>query len=131
MKITLFEGGQEMRIITGTRTEQEETMEVIYGELLVARYLYGPVSEELEEDDEAALLLKGIEFNRPGINTNYEEAIRLLTYFLSEYGYHEEPVHQTYIDNLVKRAGSVLPSIKRQRRSMRMWMRYAQHGLSQ
>lgn len=99
-----------------------EEVTVLFEEMKEFSQLYGPDREDLEEDDEAALLLIGISLLTPAGLDTYIEAIKLLSYFISEYCWQEEPEAETRCSELLDRAKEVLPAEKRHRRSVRKWM---------
>ncbi|MDN7227538.1 hypothetical protein QWY22_04745 [Planococcus liqunii] len=99
-----------------------EEVTVLFEEMKAFSQLYGPDKEDLEEDDEAALLLIGINLLAPASLDTYIEAIKLLSYFLAEHCWQEEPEMELRCSELLDRAKEILPAEKRHRRSIRKWM---------
>ncbi|MGI2328938.1 hypothetical protein [Planococcus sp. YIM B11945] len=97
-------------------------LQKLYDEMLEYCYAYGPKKEDLEEDDEASIILDDINFLLPYNKESYMEAIKLLHYFLYEYSWHEDLAIEEKIDDLLKRAKEILPVEKRPRRTMRRWI---------
>ncbi|MDN7242664.1 hypothetical protein QWY14_12690 [Planococcus sp. N028] len=97
-------------------------MQKLYEEMLVYCEEYGPKKEELEEDDEASILLDDISLLNPLDRASCVEAIRLLHYFLYEYSWHEDSAIEEKIEELIKKAKEILPNEKRPRRTMRRWI---------
>jgi hypothetical protein len=95
---------------------------VLFEEMKEFSRLYGPDRENLEEDDEAALLLAGINLLSPVTLEAHIEAIKLLFYFLSEYCWQENQQLEAKCAELLDRAKEILPMEKRHRRSIRKWM---------
>lgn len=102
--------------------EIPQEMQKLYEEMLIYCHEYGPNKEELEEDDEASILLDDISLLKPSDRTSCVEAIRLLHYFLYEYSWHEDSIIEEKIDELLKKAKEILPTEKRPRRTMRRWI---------
>lgn len=99
-----------------------EEMRKLYEEMLKYCHECGPKKEDLEEDDEASLLLDDISLLNPKDKDSCVEAIRLLHYFLYEYSWHEESIVEEKIQELLDKATEILPQRKRQRRTMSRWM---------
>jgi len=99
-----------------------EEMQKLYEEMLVYCHEYGPNKEELEEDDEAYILLEDISLLKPFDKASCIEAIRLLHYFLYEYSWHEDIAVEEKIDELLRKAKELFPNEKRTRRTMRRWI---------
>ncbi|MGK7379361.1 hypothetical protein ACSFXN_16130 [Planococcus sp. 1R117A] len=97
-------------------------VQVLFEEMKEFSRLYGPNKEDLEEDDEAVLLLVGIDLLAPVSLDSYIEAIKLLYYYLSEYCWQENPALEEKCAELLDRAKEILPAEKRHRRSIRKWM---------
>ena len=95
---------------------------VLFEEMKEFSRLYGPDKEDLEEDDEAALLLIGISLLAPASLDEYIDAIKLLSYYLSEYCWQENPEMEMRCNELLDRAKEILPAEKRHRRSIRKWL---------
>lgn len=95
---------------------------VLFEEMKEFSQHYGPDKEDLEEDDEAALLMVGIGLLAPASLESYIEAIKLLSYFLSEYCWQENPELESRCNELLDRAKEILPAEKRHRRSIRKWL---------
>lgn len=107
--------------------EQPETavwneLNELLDELRRARHIYGPAKEDLEEDDDAWLLLTIIDSQQPVEVHEICEVIRLLAYFLMEYGWHEDEQLQLQMEQLISRASVLFPKPKRFRRSFRAWL---------
>ncbi|PSL41394.1 hypothetical protein B0H99_10277 [Planomicrobium soli] len=94
----------------------------LYEEMLKYCYEYGPKKEDLEEDDEASIILDDISLLNPQDKDSCIEAIRLLHYFLYEYSWHEDAAIEEKIAEIISKAKEILPVEKRQRRTMRRWI---------
>ncbi|AQQ52186.1 hypothetical protein [Planococcus lenghuensis] len=95
-----------------------EELQQLYRELTEARGTFAPKPEELEEDDEAALLLESIAQCTPTDLESYAEAVELLVFLLTESGWHEDELEQLRLENLLSRANAAIPDKKRTRRAM-------------
>ncbi|TWT25129.1 D-aminoacyl-tRNA deacylase [Planomicrobium sp. CPCC 101110] len=99
-----------------------EELQKLYEEMLKYCDEYGPKKEDLEEDDEASIILDDISLLNPHDKSSCIEAIRLLHYFLYEYSWHEDNAIEEKIEALLSKAKEILPQEKRQRRTMRRWI---------
>ncbi|AQQ52185.1 hypothetical protein [Planococcus lenghuensis] len=102
-----------------------DELQLIVNELKAARWVYGPDKEDMEEDDEAWLLLTVIDSHQPEAAEQPVDTIRLLVHFLSEYGWHDDEEMQLHLEQLLSRASAFLPKHKRYRRTFRNWLRTA------
>lgn len=100
-----------------------EKLNVLYEEMMVFYRQYGPDKENLEDDDEATLMMGVIGIFKPFTLENRFDAIKLLAYFLSEYCWIEDPASEEVKQQLLSRAQELLPKEKRKRQKILQWLK--------
>lgn len=99
-----------------------EELQKLYGEMKEFCFSHGPKREDVEEDDDAALLMLDISLLLPENLEGCLEAIRLIRYYIDEHCWQNEEVLEEKRLLLLEQAYRVLPREKRPRRVMRQWM---------
>ncbi|MGO1059752.1 hypothetical protein ACTL32_11530 [Planococcus sp. FY231025] len=99
-----------------------EELQTLLNEMKAFCLTYGPQREDMEEDDDAAILMLDIALLLPPNLEGCLEAIRLTRYFLDEHCWQEDAALEEERLLLLERAYRVLPREKRPRRVMRQWL---------
>ena len=99
-----------------------EELQTLHSEMKAFCLTYGPQREDMEEDDDAAILMLDIALLLPANLEGCLEAIRLTRYFLDEHCWQEDAAPEDQRLHLLERAYQVLPREKRARRVMRQWL---------
>lgn len=99
-----------------------EELQKLYGEMKEFCLSHGPNREDVEEDDDAALLMLDISLLLPKNLEGCLEAIRLIRYYMDEHCWQSDGALEEKRLLLLEQAYRVLPREKRPRRAMRQWM---------
>lgn len=97
-------------------------LQKLYGEMKEFCFSHGPQREDMEEDDDAALLMLDISLLLPANLAGCLEAIRLTRYYIDEHCWQNDGALEEKRLLLLEQANCVLPRDKRPRRVMRQWM---------
>lgn len=99
-----------------------EELQKLHGEMKEFCFNHGPQREDMEEDDDAAVLMFDIALLLPANLEGCLEAVRLTRYYIDEHCWQSDATLEEKRLLLLERAYRVLPREKRPRREMRQWL---------